>query len=403
MTEPAAATVARVLRSARTGPGDPLRIVPSPYCSTPTTLLRALADQAGPAPLDRLGAGFLLGGADLGDAARDGRLAVSTWHPHGVTRRLVAEGGARYTPMRASQVAAHLAGSVDVALVRVSPPDGAGNCCVGPSGSITVPLVRAARVVIAEVDPDGPRYRGPGATVAWADIDAAVTAQDPVDWPSTAPPDDAVRAVAARVADLVAPGASVQLGIGALPEAVGRRLAGSAHRGLRLVGMASQAAVDMLASGVVAPEPGAIRVAEILGDRDVVRFFDGHPALELHSSTTMHDAAWLGRIPRLVSVCTGLLIDTRGNVASERVGSRVISGIGGSLDFLDGARRSPGGLAVIVLTCAGPDGASRLVDALPPGATTIDGSGVDLVVTERGVADLRCDPGHRARRLRAIF
>lgn len=403
MSESARSAVARVLRSARAGAGDALTVVPSPYCSTPTTLLRGLADQAGRERVDQVATGFVLGGAALGDAVREQRLQLSTWHPHGVTRRLVGEGLARYTPLRASEVLAHLDGSVDVALIRVSPPDAQGRCCVGPSGSITVPLVRTARVVLAEVDPEGPRYAGPGATVSWDDIDAVAEAQEPVLWPPTPDPDAAGLAAAARVVELVPSGATLQLGIGTLPEAVGRALARSAHRGLRLVGTASRSAVLMLEAGVVAPVPGAVRAAEILGDTDVVRYFEGHPSFTLHSSTTMHDARWLGTIPTLVSVCTGLLLDTCGNVASERAGSRIISGIGGIVDFLDGARRSPGGLTVIVMTSHGPTGASRLVEALPPDAITAAGSGVDLVVTEHGVADLRGPLDERPERLRAVF
>jgi 4-hydroxybutyrate CoA-transferase len=402
----AASTLAGVLKRARSSPDASLTIVPTAYCATPSTLLAALATAADNqrGVVDQLEAGFLLDGATVADAVRSGRLKYRTWHPHGVTRALVEEGHAEYIRLRASAVAARLAGRVDVALVRVSPPDRNGWCSLGPSGSITRPLIDAARFVVAEIDPRAPRLRGPAAQVHRHELDHIVDAEIAPAWPTPKAPDAAMMKAAHHVAALLPPQAAVQLGIGTLPQAVGHVLATSDRGDIRLMGMASRAAVEMLRIGVLRRSPDTIRVTEILGESDVVEYFDTHPALSLHSSITMHDADWLGRTPNLISVCTGLQIDETGSVALERVGGRVISGIGGSVDFIEGAGRSAGGLSVIVMTAMAASQVSRLVTRLEKPAVTISGRLVDIVVTEYGVADLRgCRSEERADRLRAVF
>ncbi len=406
MTATVSTVVNAALHKARTARGAPLVIQATPYCSTPLTLLAGLASSSiqGADHRDRLEVGLLIGAQQVAEAVRDRRLELSTWHPHGALRSVVEDGHASYLRLRASEVLPRLRGRVDVALVRVGPPDKHGLCSVGPSGTMTQALIASARMIVAEIDPTFPRIGGPAALIRRDQLDIIVDTDTTEQWPISQVATPAMSAAAALVTALIPPRATVQLGIGALPDAVGMALAASDHRNLKVIGVASRPIVRMLESGVALDHPASVRVVEILGQRDVLDYFHNNPALSLHSSTTMHDPQWLGRIPALVSVCTGLLIDEQANVASERVGSRVVSGIGGSVDFIEGARRSDGGLAIMVFTATGPVQRSRLVERLKPCEVTIPGCLIDVVVTEYGIADLRgIDDAERATRLRAVF
>ena len=360
------------------------RVVPSPYCATPDTLLRGLARRAESVPGLVLDTGLLLGGHPYADAVRAGALRCRSWHLAGPARRLAAEGLVDYVACRASDVPALVGAGVDVALVRVSPPDSDGRCGLGPSGSYGRALVAGAALVIGEVDEAFPRTCGPETTVHVSQIDHLVESDTPTPTygPSRTGPETA--RIVRTVLDLLPLGAAVQVGIGAVPEAVAGELAASGERDLRLVGLGVDSMVAALRT------PGVrLEVAELMGTAALFAAADGNPAVRLLPSRTVHDARWLGGIPRLVSVCSALQVDLSGQVASEAVDGVPLSGIGGSADFSDGARLSPGGLRIVALPATTPAGASRISAALGPGTpVTIPRHGVDVVVTEFGAAVL---------------
>ena len=358
----------------------------SPYCATPTTLLRGLADRAERVPDIVLLAGLLLGEAPYVTQVQAGRLRFRTWHVSPEVRTLVGSGGIEYVPLRARAVADHLQGRADVALVRVTRPDARGNCSLGPSASYTRSLLRSARIRIAEIDPEMPRTLGADVTYPYHGFDHVIDADTPMCSYPGASPSAQSTAIAAHVASLITDGAVLQLGIGAVPDAVARALSVAPVRDLRIVGMLSDGSVAMIEAGRVASGPGALQVVELLGSDRLFRFAHENITVEMLSSHKVHDPAWLAAKPGLISVCSALEVDLSGQVASEEANGRLIAGIGGSVDFFEGAGLSPGGVRIIALPAVTAGGRSRVRASLGPTPVTIGRHSVDYVVTEYGVA-----------------
>lgn len=363
------------------------RVSASPYCATPTTLLEALARRAEEVPDIVLTSGLLLGETSYLDQVKAGRMRFRTWHVSAGARSRGVTGGVEYVPLRARAVPDHLHGRVDVALVRVTPPDAAGLCSLGASASYTRSLLGSAQVRIAEIDAEMPRTFGADVTYPYSGFNYVVEADTPLcTYPEVGPSADS-DAIAAHVADLIGDGVTLQLGIGSVPEAVARALSRSGVRNVRLVGMLSDSSVAMIEAGCVSPAPRAIQVVELLGSDRLFRFAHENSRVEMLSSRKVHDPVWLATHPRLVSVCSALEVDLSGQVASEEVDGRVIAGVGGSADFFEGAGLSPGGSRIIALPSVTARGRSRVRATLGRATpVTIPRHSVDYVVTENGVA-----------------
>lgn len=363
------------------------RVVVSPGCGTPTTLLSALcADPEGLLPEARVLSGLLLDDCGLAEAVAAERIGWTTWHPMGGARRLVDSGRADYVPLRGSAVPAYLRQArPEVALVRVSPPDRDGYLSLGPSVSYPRAAVEVAALVVGEVDPAVPRT-GPRSLVHRDRFAALVDAELPMPEHLRAESTpDAVR-IAELALELVPADAVVQVGIGGVPEELTARLAG--RDGVRFVGMGCDAMIDVVADRAT-DGPPAISAVELMGTHRLMEFADGSPVVEVVPSEVGQSVLRLGRLERLVSVNGAAQVDLAGQVSSERVAGRCISGVGGSQDFVESARLSPGGLVVIAATSTAGQ-RSRIVPRLPSGdPVTLPRHVVDVVVTEQGVADLR--------------
>lgn len=366
-------------------------IVAAPGCGTPETLLTQLADAA-----DLLGGPTLYSGLQLGaypflDAAAQGLLRYRTWHPYGPARAALAPGRVDYVPARASAVPGLLdQWETSVALVRVSPPDRNGWCSLGPSASYVCHAVDRAALVIAEVDPHTPRTTG-DSMLHVTQLDVLVDADTPPCEFPAAVRDDVSDRVAAHVLDLLPPEPTLQLGIGAVPEAITAFLAESDAGPVRVVGMANDAMVDLFARGQLRwTDTPAVCAAELMGTRTLMEFADGNPAIVLRDSRVAHAPRVLARIPRLVAVNSAIEVDLAGQVGSELVRARQVSGIGGGADFVEAGFGSDGGLSVIALPSTTPDGRhSRIVRRLGADIVSLARHTPDAVVTEYGVAWLR--------------
>jgi acyl-CoA hydrolase len=275
-----------------------------------------------------------------------------------------------------------------VALVRVSTPDRNGWCSLGPSASYVCHAVARAALVIAEVDPHTPRTTG-DSMLHVSQLDVLVDAETPpCEFPAAAR-DEVSDRVAAHVLDLLPPEPTLQLGIGAVPEAITAFLAERGTGPVRVVGMANDAMVDLFARGLLrwtdTGDTAAIRAAELMGTRTLMDFADGNPAIVLRDSRVAHAPRVLARIPRLVTVNSAIEVDLAGQVGSELVRARQVSGIGGEAGF-----GSDGGLSVIALPSSTPDGRhSRIVRRLGADVVSLARHTPDAVVTEHGVAWLR--------------
>jgi 4-hydroxybutyrate CoA-transferase len=374
------------------------RLVTPPAMGEPTTLLRTLPEVA--AGRDwTLCSGLQISDYPFLPAVLAGELRYETWHVMRPVRDLVADGTVQFIPARASQIPRLVeAWAPGGALVRVGPPDADGLCSLGPSASYHLAAIRAARVAIAEIDPDMPRAHG-DALVPVSLFDSLVESEAPIAEYDSAPVTPLTAQIAKHILDVLPQDPTIQIGIGAIPESLIHCLTDVDLGTVRFAGLAIDPMVDLFEAGVlrpsqIGPEP-AILCPEMQCTRKLLDFMHDNPAIEMHPSSLGHDAALLGRIDRFVSINTALEVDLQGNVNSEIAGGRQISGTGGSIDYNEAAARSAGGIRVIALASTSPDGSrSNLVPGLR--CVTIPRSMVDVVVTEHGAARLTGLPA-RAR------
>lgn len=365
-------------------------VVAAPGMGAPTTLLAGLAAAAEGRGWT-LSSGLFLDDYPLLAAVDAGVLRYRIWHVMPPVRDHVASGAVDFVPVRASRVAGLLEHwGVDVALVRVSAPDAAGYCSVGGSASSGLVAARIGRLVIAEIDPAVPRTCGDTLLHVSA-FDSVVDTATPIPTYTSAKPNRISTEIAARILTLLPPDLRLQIGVGSIPETLVRSLAGADLGTVRFAGMATDDMVDLFAGGVlcntdVVPTP-AVLSPDMMGTPKLLEFANENPAIGMYPSSLAHDAVQLGQIERFVSVNTAIEVDLAGNVNNEVVGGRQISGLGGSVDYVDCAMRSRGGVRIIALASASSDAAvSRIVPTVA--SVSIPRAMVDIIVTEYGVARL---------------
>jgi acyl-CoA hydrolase len=282
--------------------------------------------------------------------------------------------------------------------------DRAGYLSLGVSVSYSLPAARRAPLVIAQANARMPRTLG-NAFLHRSQVDCWVEVDEPVaEYPPTEV--GAVeRAVAAHVASLVGDGATVQLGVGAIPQAIVEALAD--RRDLGVLSLLVDQMRPLIERGVINGarnrlHPGRLDVAEIMGTARLFAFAHENRVVNMEPSDLTHDPEVVARLGDVVSINSALEVDLLGQVNAESLGARQIAGIGGQFDFVVGAARAAGGRAIIALPSTGRGGTvSRIVPALAPGArVTTPRYLADYVVTEHGIATLRGkDDAGRAREL----
>jgi acyl-CoA hydrolase len=297
--------------------------------------------------------------------------------------------------------------SIDVALVQVSPPDRHGMCTLGPSVDVARAAVDVAPTVIAQVNPRLPRVHGDG-IVPFARIDHWYEEARELPSHPSEPPTDVERAIGRHVAGLIDDGATLQTGIGAIPSAVLAELSGHRHLGVHTE-MFSDSMVDLIESGVVdnsrkAVHPGRTISGFVLGTRRLYDFIDDNPNVMLLDIAYVNRSEIIARNPNVVAINSAVEVDLTGQVCADSVGSRIISGVGGQMDFIRGAALSPGGKPIIALPSRTKRGKPRIVAELERGAGVVTTRAhVHYVVTEHGIADLYGKTlGERARALLTI-
>jgi len=371
-----------------------MKVLLPPGCGEPVALVGEVCRQA-----PRLPGLTLMGGIHIGDfpfaRPEAAELRVATWH---MSPRLAAAGErVEFVPMRYFDVVTEFARggrwAPHCALVHTAPPDARGYLSLGVSVSVALPAARRAPLVIAQVNPNMPRTRG-DSSLHRSQIDAWVEVDEPL---LTYPPpavSDVERSIAREVAAIVPDGATVQVGVGAIPQAVLEALGG--HRRLALHSLLVDAAVALVERGAVDGSAkrvhrGRLDIGEIMGTRRVFDFAHDNALINMETSELVHDPAFVAQLDRFVAINSALEIDLSGQVTAESIGGRQVAGIGGQFDFALGASRSRGGASVIALPATGRDGAvSRIVPRLGTGAgVTTPRYLADWVVTEFGAAHLR--------------
>jgi acyl-CoA hydrolase len=310
-------------------------------------------------------------------------------------RAAVAEGRADYVPVFLSEVPALFRQGIlplDVALVQVSPPDRHGFCSLGVSVDGSRAAVETARRVIALVNPRMPRAHG-DALVHVSRFAATVETDEPLPEHPRPQLTEVERAIGRHVATLIEDGATLQMGIGAIPDAV--LVALKDHRRLGVHSeMFADGVVDLVERGVVTGEekrihPGKVVGTFAMGTRRLYDFIDDNPQVVMLDVAYVNDTAVIRRNPKVAAINSAIEVDLTGQVCADSIGTRMYSGVGGQMDFIRGAALSPGGKPIIALPSTTSRGESRIVPFLKQGAGVVTTrSHVQWVVTEHGVANL---------------
>ncbi len=329
----------------------------------------------------------------------------------GLGRKPIAEHRADYTPVFFSDVPRLFRDGtlpVDVFAFTCSPPDERGYVSLGLSCDYGAQTVKSAKTVIAEVNPNMPRTYGE-TFVHVSEIDGFLCSWEPLPESRPAKISDADRQIGKYIAGLVQDGDCLQLGIGALPDAVCSFLGEKHDLGLHSE-MISDGILPLLDSGVITGrrkqrDTGKITVTFLMGTRRLYDYVDNNPLIRMLPVDICNDPAVISQNDNVVSINSCVEVDLQGQVCAEAIGLRQISGIGGQMDFVRGANLSRGGRSIIALHSTTNDGsASKIVPTLTTGApVTTSRCDVNYIVTEYGVAQLRGQTlRERARRLITI-
>jgi len=373
-----------------------MRVLLPPGCGEPRALVAEVCRQS-----DRLRDLTLMGGIHLGDypwaRPEHAALRYATWQMSPRLEDARRRGRVEFIPIRYFDVVTEFAPggrwAPDCVLVHTAPPDAGGYLSLGVAVGVTLPAARAAPLVIAQVNPRMPRARGNGWLHA-SQVDVWVEIDEPlVEYPLPVA-GEVEHAIGRHVAALVCDGATVQIGIGAIPQAVLEALAD--HRDLALHSLLVDQGVALVERGVVTGarkrlHRGRMDLAEAMGTRRTFEFVGASEAVNMESSAFVHDPEVVARLDGFVAINSALEIDLTGQVTAESLGPRQVAGIGGQFDFALGASRAAGGASIIALPSTGRDGAvSRIVPRLAHGAAvTTPRYLADWVVTEQGAARLR--------------
>ncbi len=312
------------------------------------------------------------------------------------TQKAVNEGRADYVPCFFSELPGLFREKylpVDIAMISLSPPDEAGFMSFGVSVDYTLQAAESAAIVLAEVNAGMPRTRG--SSIHISKIDAFIE----TDYPPVEIPLPVITEVEEKIgeyiADLIPDGANLQLGIGAIPDAVLRFLGGKKELGIHSE-MFSDGVVDLVEKGVITNRynnlnPGKIIATFLMGSKRLYNFVDNNPRVLMKPVDYTNNPCIAGQLNNLISINSAIEVDLNGQVCADMIGSRQYSGVGGQVDFVRAATFSSGGRSIIAFSSTGKGGSiSKIVVRLKDGANvTTSRYDVDTIVTEYGVAQLK--------------
>jgi 4-hydroxybutyrate CoA-transferase len=370
-------------------------------CSTPKELLNALVNRA-PELVDvEICQALTLGPADYVAPEMDGHLRVNTMFISHNIRKAVHEGRADFTPVLLSEFPLLFKNGLlplDVALVHLSPPDEHGFCSFGVENGLTKSPAESAKIIIAEVNERMPRTLGD----AFIHV-SRLTHIVPVNYPlvemkmAEDGTSDVIEKIASYIVGLIPDGATMQTGIGAIPDTVLKYLDGKRDLGIHTE-LFSDGVIDLVDSGILTSakktlHPGKIIAGFVLGTQKLYDWVNDNPLIELHPTEYINDPFVIAQNDRMVAINSAIEVDLTGQVCADSIGPKLYSGVGGQLDFIYGASRSKGGVPIIALpsTAEMRDGTivSRIVPLLKHGAGVVTSRNhVHYIVTEYGIAEL---------------
>jgi acetyl-CoA hydrolase len=368
-------------------------------CSVPLKLLEAVVDRAESLEDVEIVQVLTVGPAPHAEPEMEGHLRVNTLFISPNVRRAVHEGRADFTPVLLSEVPllfreGHL--PLDVVLIQVSPPDEHGFCSLGIEAGLVKTPAQVAKIVIAEVNEQMPRTLG-DSFLHFSKIDYAVPVNYPLAELPMGEPNDLSMSIGRHIAELIEDGSTMQMGIGAIPDAVLNYLEGKQDLGVHTE-LFSDGVMRLIQQGIITNErktlhPGKIIAGFILGSHELYDFVDDNPIIELHPTEYVNDPFIIAQNEKMISINSAIEVDMTGQVCADSIGPKLYSGVGGQLDFVYGAARSKGGKPIIALpstaTPGGGEAISRIVATLKPGAGVVTTRNhVHYIATEYGIAYL---------------
>jgi 4-hydroxybutyrate CoA-transferase len=292
----------------------------------------------------------------------------------------------------------------DLTLVQVSPPNADGLCSLGPSVDVTRAAVDAAKVVWAQINPQVPEVSGDG-FVPPSRFARTIHVDRPLPEAEAHSPSEEERAIGQHAASIIEDGSTLQMGIGAIPEAVLGALKSHRHLGIHTE-MFTDALIPLIESGAIDNSkkknwPGVSISGFVTGMKRTYQYLHQNSRIVLLDIAYVNNPAIIAQNPKVVAINSAVEIDLTGQVCADSVGFKLISGVGGQLDFMRGAALSSGGKPIIALTSRTKSGRAKIVSSLSPGAGVVTTrADVHYVITEHGIANLYGKTlGERARAL----
>ncbi len=372
------------------------RIFLTGNCSVPTEILSALVDRAKELKDVEINQALTIGSADYVRPEMTGHLRVNTMFISHNTREAVQNGRADFTPVLLSEFPLLFKNNilpVNVAFVHLSPPDEHGFCSFGVEVGLSKSPAESAEIIIAEVNEQMPRTLG-DSFIHVSAIDYIV----PVNYPlpelpmGGGKPSEKVEKIARYIAELIPDEATMQMGIGAIPDAVLNHLFDKKDLGIHTE-LFSDGVIDLVEAGVLTNNkktlhPGKIIAGFILGTERLYKWVHNNPLIEFLRTEYVNDPFVVAQNRRMVAINSAIEVDLTGQICADSIGTKLYSGVGGQLDFIYGASRSEGGVPIIALPSTAKE-FSRIAATLKQGAGVITTRNhVHYVVTEYGIADL---------------
>ena len=367
-------------------------------CSVPQKVMAALVQRAPQLTNVEVVQVLTVGSADYVAPQMAGHLRVNTLFISDNVRQAVNEGRADFTPCFLGEIPLLFKNGqlpLDVALIHVGPPDEHGFCSFGIEVGVTKTAAQSAKIVIAEVNPNMPRTLG-DAFIHISKLNYIVPVEYQLPELSMGATTELSKQIARHIAPMIPDGATLQMGIGGIPDAVLHELTNHKHLGVHTE-MFSDGIINLVNRGVIDGEmkslhPGKIISGFMLGTRQLYDFVNDNPIVEMHPTEYVNDPFIISRNDRMVAINSAIEVDLTGQVCSDSIGSRLYSGVGGQVDFIYGASRSKAGIPIIALpSTATVKGqvVTKIVPLLKLGAGVVTTrSHVRYIVTEHGVASL---------------
>lgn len=364
-------------------------------CAQPQTLVKAMTGRAKELRNVEIIHLLTMGVSPYTEPEYEGVFRHNAFFVGANVREAVNMGRADYIPIFLSNIPALFGNKlpIDVALVHVTPPDEHGFCSFGVSVDIVKPAAEAARCVVAEINHKMPRTLG-DSFIHVSKLHAAVEHSDPLPTLPRTEFTQVHRDIGEHVAGIIEDESTLQMGIGAIPDAVLSQLGDRRHLGVHTE-MFSDGVIDLVDKGVITNErktlhPGKVISSFLMGSQELYDYVDNNPLVELHPTEYVNNPFIVARNRRMVAINSALQIDLTGQVCADSMGHSIYSGIGGQVDFIRGAAHSEGGRPIIALLATAKGGKiSRIVGELSPGGGVVTSRGdLHWVATEFGIADL---------------